>query len=443
MSTPRILLGTAWVASLAAAYLIGGSGDSSPNPASAIMPATVNSTTTAEKSAAARPSAEDLPEEARKGPPDVHGLIARARAELANTSGGMMNVRAMLRALAPLADLDIAQIQEALSDIEKSVREPQQKMMFYSILLGQWAEADGRAAMTYAQSKLDKNSMFNMGVTASVLGTWARRDPEAAWQFFQTAQGGDDSERTRMMGLNAVFAGLAANNLESALARVATLDEASRANALSGIAGSMSDDASRRALLARSSSLPDDEKLPLRQSIVQQWIFTNPDDAVAYIRSLPVDDQKSLRANAGMMLMNVKPALGAEMMLEGASDKDRPQLYSNAVAQWANMDARAAGTWLSQQPQGPELDLARSSYASAIAPRDPAAAFDWARSITTDQQRTESVTTVYQQWHLKDPAAADAALTASGLPVPQVEQIRNAPAPTPTGPAPSVRSYGR
>jgi hypothetical protein len=354
----------------------------------------------------------------------------------------MMNIRGMLRAIAPIAELDDAQLQEALAEVEHTVREPQQKMMFYSLLLGQWAETDGRAAMAYAQEKLDKGSMFNMGVTSSVLGTWARRDPEAVWKWFATEQPDDGSDRTRMMAVSAVFAGLAANNLESALARAGTLDEQSRGMALSGIASGMADDASRRRLIERTASLPPEQQAQIRQSLLGQWSMSNPDEAVAWIRSLPADEQKPLRDSAGMRIMNVKPALGAEVMLEGADEKDKPHLYDQVAMQWAQMDARAAGEWLTKQPQGPELDGARATYARVVASRDPAAAMDWARSVQDEKRRAESVTSVYQMWRVKDPTAAEAALAATGLPPDQVKQIREAPSPQPTGPKPSVRSYG-
>ena len=441
MKTHRLLLAAVWLATLAAAYFLGGRGESSPSPA---LPMTVESgvpaAPRAERGAVERTAGETREENA-KAKADLPAIIARARMEMLSGAGGMMNIRGMLRAIAPIADLDDAQMQEALVEVEHSVREPQVKMMFYSLLLGQWAETDGRAAMTYAQAKLDKNSMFDMGVTSSVLGTWAQRDPEAAWKWFGTEQN-DGSDRTRMMALSAIFAGFAANNLESALARAGTLDEQSRAMALSGIASGQMDEASRRRLIDRTASLPPEQRAQLRQGVLGQWTMTDPDAAVAWIRTLPEDEQKSLRANAAQRIMNLKPALGAELMLEGADEKEKPQLYSNVAMQWASQDMRAAGEWLTRQPQGPELDLARGTYAASIEQRDPAAAMDWARSVQDEKQRVASVGSTYQSWHAKDPAAAAAALAAAGLSPDQMKQIRERSAPQTTNGTTNLRSYG-
>ena len=442
MKTPRIILAAIWLATLAAAYFLGGRGESSPSPTAPMMAGTgALPAPRAERAVRERPTAESR-EDGQKAKADLPALIARARMEMLGGAGGMMNIRGMLRAIAPIAELDDAQMQEALAEVEHSVREPQAKMMFYSLLLGQWAETDGRAAMTYAQAKLDKNSMFDMGVTSSVLGTWARRDPEAAWKWYGTEQKDDASDRTRLVALNAIFAGLAANNLESALARAGTLDEQSRGMALSGIASGLTDEASRRRLIDRTASLPPEQRAELRQGVLGQWTMTNPDEAAAWIRTLPADEQKPLRATAAQRIMNLKPALGAELMLEGADENVRPQVYSNVAMQWAAQDMRAAGEWLTKQPQGPELDRARVTYAAAIEQRDPAAAMDWARSVQDETQRADSVGSIYQSWRTKDPAAANAALAAAGLSPDQMKQIREMPAPQTTGGTTIPRRYG-
>ncbi len=429
MNTQRIFIGTAWIASLAIAYVVGGSGG--PPPAQTVA----NSATSPAVSAAATtvpvasPRGDDGRDETNKARRDIPQIIARARLEMGGGMSGMMNIRAMLRAIAPIAELDDSQIQEALAEVEKSVREPQQRMMFYSLLLGQWAETDGPAAMAYSQEKLGKGSMFDMGVTASVLSTWARREPDAVWKWLETEHKDDGSDRTRMMAISSIFAGIASNNLESAISRLGTLDDQTRATALNGIAMSAHDDASRRHLLERSASLPPEQRNQLRQSAVGQWAMSNPDEVVAWIRSLPADEQKPVRESAGQMMLMSKPAVAADFMLEGAEEKDKPQLYDRVVMQWAGQDARAAGEWLTKQSQGPELDGARRTFATVVAQRDPAAAMDWARSVQNEEQRSQSVGQVYQMWRGRDAKAAAAALAGSGLPAEKIKEIQEMKAP--------------
>jgi hypothetical protein len=450
MNNQRLLIGAAWLASLIAVYFIGGLGNSTGN--SSRGAGAGNSTQNVSGAAAEGApkgdrvylrKAGDLAVDGDPGSarPSVQTIIARARMEFRTGMGGMMNFRQMLRAIAPLAELDDAQLQEALGEVEKTVRDPQQKMMFYSILLGQWAESDGKAAMAYAEEKLSGNPMMDFGVKGGIVGAWARRDPDAAWRWFQTERKPSENEQRDRMQLTMIFAGMAGNNLDTALSRLEGLDDQSRAMALSGIANSATDETSRRRLLDRATSLPTEQKNQLRQGLIQQWVMMDADEALKWVRSLPSDEQKPLRDSAGSMMMMMRPAAGADLLLEGAEEKDKPGIYDRVVGQWAFQDSRAAGEWLMKQPQGPDLDGARRTYAMAVAQKDPAAAMDWAKSVQNDEQRALSVEQIFQQWRGKDAAAAEAALDTAGIPAEKIKQLKESKPPekaTATG----VRRFG-
>ncbi|MDB6172413.1 MAG: hypothetical protein JWL59_1724 [Chthoniobacteraceae bacterium] len=428
MNIQRILFGAAWLATLIVAYLLGGQHSAPTFSGAAIGPDQLAETRPVKPSS----TESAAPLIAKEGKPSVASLIARARLEMGNGMGGMMNLRSMLRAIGPIAEMDDAQIQEALAEVERTVREPQQRMMLYSLLLGQWAETDGKAAMTYAEEKLGSKSPYELGINASILGTWAKRDPEAAWRWFQTEHADDGDERLRIMSLAAIFSGMAANNLDAAFARLSTLDETSRASALSGIAGSATDDSSRRHLLDRAMGLPADQRATVWQTIASRWAMSDPDAAVQWIHSLPPDEQKPLRNSVSNMVMMVNPALGASLLLEGAEAKEKPQLYDRVAGQWAQQDPRAAGEWLLAQPQGAELDKARRTFAAVVSRRDPVVAMDWARSVQDPVQRDASVGQIYQIWKAKDAPAAEKALLGSGLSSEKIKEFQAAPLPKTT-----------
>ena len=302
-------------------------------------------------------------------------------------------------------------------------------MMFYSLLLGQWAETDGRAALAYAEEKVGGSSPFNMGVSTAVLGSWAHSDPEGAWKWFQTERKDDGNNQTRMMAVSALFSGMAAANLDTALARVSTLDDETRNLALNGIAGSATDDAGRQRLLAKAVSLPPEQRTQIQRTVVGQWAMADADAAVKWIRSLPIEEQKGAHDSAANLMMMMNPTLGSSLMLEGAEEKERPQIYDHVVMLWAGQDPRAAAEWLTQQPQGPELDGARRTFAMIVSQRDPAAAMDWAKSVQNADQRVESIEQVFNNWRGKDPAAATATLNASGLPPEKVKQFMESQPP--------------
>ncbi len=436
MKREHILIGIAWIATVAVAYMVGSNVESSKGNTAA-----AGAAGTKTEGAGGGAGAADSKQQRsflRKfgdfedatlgadGKPNLVALIARARQQFASGMGGMMNIRGMLRAIAPLAELDDSQLQDALAEVEKTVRDPQQKMMFYSLLLGQWAETDGKAALAYADEKLGSGSPFDMGVRGSILASWARRDPDGVWKWFQTERKDDGNDRTKGMLVSMVFAGMAANDLDTALQRIATLDDTTRGMAMSGIANSANSETARKRLLDRAQTLTPEQRNQIRQGVVSQWAMSDSDAAIQWIHSLPADEQKPVRDSAANMVLMMQPAKGADLLLEGAEEKDKPRLYDRVVGQWAWQDSKAAGEWLSKQPQGPELDDARRTYAMAVSQKDPSAAMDWAKSVQNPEQRSQSVEQIYQQWRGKDLAAANAALDATDLPAEKIKELKSA-----------------
>ena len=255
----RILFAVLWLASIAAAYFIGQGGGPSTSSAGKSSESNTGASSTAEANrksgsiVGAFSDPDGAPPGERK---NVASLIGRARAEMASGMQGMMNLRGMLRAIAPLAELDDAQLQEALKEVENNVREPQQKMMFYSILLGQWAESDGPAALKYAEEKLKGKTPFDFGVRGAIIGSWARRDPDAVWRWYQANRETSEGDPNSQMTLSAVFAGMASKDLDGALTRLNTLSDQERAMAVNGLSSMAWDETSRSRLIDRAASLP-------------------------------------------------------------------------------------------------------------------------------------------------------------------------------------------
>lgn len=428
MNTKRILFGLIWLASVVIAFFAGSAAmpmQSEP-PGSAAPSASRDGSAAGGAQSIVRKVDASEEDPGRREKANIPMLIAKARVELGSGMGGMMNLRGMFRAIAPLVELDDSQIQEALAEIERTTKEPQQKMMFYSILLGQWAEKDGKAALDYAEKNLKGNGMFDFGVKGSILGAWSRTNPDAAWRWFETEGKAAGNERNNMMVVSGLFSGMATNDLDTALARLDTLDDSLRPMALNGISMSSSSESARKRLLERTSTLPGKTRDPIRQSVLSQWAMMDSEAALKWLGTLPADEQKPLRKTVGQTLMMMNPTQGAELLLKDASEEEKPQLYDQAVQQWAFQDAKAAGEWLTKQPQGPELDNARMTYARVVASKEPAAAMDWAKSITKPESRDLSVQQVYQVWKPRDAKAADAALDSSGLAPETIDNIRKA-----------------
>lgn len=439
---PATVLAAAWLGTLAGAYYFGksaapsadaGSGGSGGPGSAAAFPS-------------ALPGGKPLPggQEGGAGGAaagsrrkmSVREMVALGRAEM-QKSMGMMNPSAILRALAPFADLTDEEVQEAITEIERTVEQPQAKMMFYSLLVGRWAESDGAAAMAFVEEELADGGPMMGGVKYGVVSSWAQNDPDGAWQWYLKAKQEEDQG---MFGgpsfaLSGIFASYAQRDLDGAFKKLEGLDENERMMAAGGFAQGAYDPEFRERLLGKAAEMEDENlRRTLYQGISSQWAMMDPEGAADWAVGLPDADRAQVAQSVGSsLMMSSKPEKGADLMVSAAqTEQEKAQAYSSAVAQWVHRDANAAGAWLGKQPQGPELDQARSTFASSIAGRDPESAMAWAKTITDGGQRQGAVSQVYQQWYRADAAAAETALGASGLAPDQIEQIRKSAPPTPT-----------
>ena len=428
----RMVLCVFWLASLGAAYYFGtqqaSSVRKSPQGSQAVRASQGGNGLNGMGGAADRdPEGGEQPASVgaeKAGDIDVPSLIARIRTQVGSGPGMMYNPSAMMKAMAPLADLSVAQVREALVEVEATVTNPQQKMMFYSLLLGRLAETEGAEAMAYVEQNVEGN--VKGPIAMSVIGTWARMEPDAAWKWYLENRDTDSSQV--MMGFGqatAIFAGMAAQDLDGAFQRLEQLDDLERAQAITGIAtGGAWDPEFREDLLQRARSLPADSRKNLYQGILGQWVMSDADSALEWLNALDSEERQPLAQQAGTMLMMVDPERGAGFMLENVTEAQRPVTYSSIVAQWAQRDPNAAGEWLNEQPDGAHLDIARATFAGTVAGRDPYSAMEWAKTVSEENQRRGAIRQVYAQWKRKDAAAAEAALDQSGLSAEQIEGIR-------------------
>ena len=436
----RPVLALVWLLTVAAAYWIGhraaprgapspGAGDGEPRAVTIAGPAGKPGASGGAGAVAESPAGVGGAAEA--GPRDVRALIAEARNRMGGGSGLFFNPSAMMRAFGPLMELSPDEAREAIDEVLGTVTEPQQKMVFLSMLLGRWGEQDPQAALAYAEKLKEEIGPTASQATFSVVGSWAQKDPGAAWEWYQKKRETDDGS-DGLMGLGAhltmIFNGMASRDLDGALRRLGDLDdEQDRMMAVSGIAGSSQDAAARERLLARSAALDPETRQSLRQGVLNQWAMLDPTGAMDWLRELPADERTGLVNSVSHAFMWTNPEKGAAFLLEGATEADLPQRYQQIVTTWATRNPNAAGQWLNQQPPGPAQDQARSSFANIVARRDPESAMEWAKSITSQPVREGNIQSLYRQWHQKDPAAADAALATSGLPAARIQAIQQAP----------------
>ncbi|MCB1204233.1 MAG: hypothetical protein KDN18_08225 [Verrucomicrobiae bacterium] len=432
----RTLLGLAWIASLGGSYWAGrtlnpvgaGSRVEQETFVGVTMTPSSGSTTPAEGTDGAGEAEGVGPWDATSADSAPSDLLERARREMGPGMSSMMNPSTMFRALAPLMSLPASEIPAALAEVAATVDDPQQRAMFQSLLLSRWAEEDPKAALGYAEKLATGGGPVEAQALMGVVSTWAKREPEAAWNWYlkrrdsgEAFPGGNGFDGA----LIAIFGATAANDLDSALAKLPLLDnDSSRNRALMGIAFTAMDGEKRNEILARSGSLDTDTRQSLLQHVLSQWAQTEPDGVMAWLRSQPAGDRTELTNRISYALIGNDPEKAAAFLMEDATEQNAGQRYTTIVSSWANRDPIAAGEWLNRRPKSPAQDQARMNFANQVVRMDPEAAMEWAKSITADETRQASIRNVYQQWSRRDADAANAALGNSGLPDGMIEEIR-------------------
>lgn len=356
----------------------------------------------------------------------VKQLFAQLKATM--RPGTMQNPMAMMRAMALLDKLRPEDVPAALLEVE-AMKDAQSKMMVYMAVLGKWAEQDGPAAMQYAEDHAKDLGATGAILKLSVVATWAEKDPEAVWAWYQANKDKDSGGMFggNQMVLSSIFSNLMTNDPDTAFKRLDELDKGAKVMALAGMSQTaLFDDTKRQALLDRIQAMPDAaERTQSRQMLLSQWVMFAPDDATAWVAKQPAAEQKEMRASVRTAFMMSDPKKGAAFMMEGATPEEKPALYAQVVGSWAATNTDAAATWLAEQGGGPELDQARSSLSHSLSERKPAAAMDQARAITDANQRFTATSMVYQKWQATDAAAADKGLDNAGLTAEQIQQIKS------------------
>ena len=416
-----------WLGTLIGAYQIGhgqGAAQSAADPASATA-AGANTRMASNSHSGADASGRNGLRTADKAP-TVKQLFAQLKAMM--RPGTMQNPMAMMRAMALLDKLRPEDVPAALLEVE-AMKDAQSKMMVYMAVLGPFAEQDGPAAMKYAEDHAKDLGATGAILKLSLVSTWAEKDPEAVWAWYQANKEKDSGGILggNQMVLSSIFSNLMTNDPDTAFKRLDELDKGAKIMALAGMSQTaLFDDTKRQALLDRIKAMPDAaERTQARQMLVSQWVMFAPDDAAAWAAKQPAAEQKELRTSVGTVFMMSDPKKGAAFMMEGATAEEKPALYSTVVGSWAATNPDAAATWLAEQGNGPELDQARRSLSHSLSERKPAAAMDQARAITDSNQRFSAASMIYRKWQATDAEAADKGLDNAGLTAEQVQQIKS------------------
>lgn len=249
-----------------------------------------------------------------------------------------------------------------------------------------WAKSDPVAGVKWVKEHGEKCSdLVDDSLKRRLLSGAAAQDPKLAFQLI-----GDLKFKDADNAFGAII-----EATKTPEERTATL------NALHDYASTLEDSKMRTHSIDKSLSLFADA--------VTEGGFQN---AVQWFDSAKLSPTELQSFSRGISYDFISPGEAGqwvEWMGKTLPAKEASTRISSLISDWTESDYQAAGTWLTQAPDGPVKQAAVSGYVETIAPYEPETAVQWAMTLPPGKERDGSLQKIYQKWPKKDPASKAAA----------------------------------
>ncbi|MFK7909427.1 MAG: hypothetical protein AB8F34_02375 [Akkermansiaceae bacterium] len=351
MKTTPIILATAWIATLVAAFTIG----SKLNPS--------EDDKVADRSENREAGRSSLRSASRDREPSAGSRSGGSGDRDKSTSGNEPEIKEIMNSQNPLARtqalIDLInrlgpdEFEQTVADF-RGMGITRERMSEYAMLLHAWGKTDPLAALEYA-----KENTGTPFARQTILASWAEDSPDSAISWANSNHEGEGANPW----LIGVIRGIASSNPEKASEIMATLPY------------------SRERGDALSSIVPHIAKLGKDKA--NEWLNT-------------LEDER-LRAGGAAYLADImaksNPAEAAEWVLNLRDEEAITRAAGSVADEWAEVDLDAAISWTDSLPEKAKTSAARQvigHYAS----EDPAKASAWL-STMSDQEGYQDVVSSY------------------------------------------------
>ena len=233
-----------------------------------------------------------------------------------------------------------------------------------SSALSKWAEQDPAAALGWVRENAAKHpGLVTEDTKRGLVGGAAKQDPRLAFKLIGELGLEDAGSAGEEIGRSAA----------TPVERNAILSALRDHLAKSG--GDQADD-------LRSSTL---------KALAQGAMKDGFEDAAAWIDSAGLDSAETATLADSLSSWQTGADTGKwiEWLGGKASDERLDIKVTQLMVDWTRSDYKAAGLWLGEAADGPAKQAAVKSYAQTVAPYDPAAAEQWAKTLPPGKEREE------------------------------------------------------
>lgn len=352
--------------------------------------------------------------------PSLAAILAEARRRL---DGGMINIGSIVDVFDSMGTLDAKQMTEVIRLIDE-MPNFQQKNLLYMAALTRWSEQDGKSAADYVWDHFDAER--RAGMLGAVFSSWAAKQPEVAWQWFDTHRGSVANPVHEHGLVRNLYQGLASQDFDAAMARLQVEEDYDlKTIALESLGAVSATTGDSDAYFEFAAGLENKEqRMRAVNAMLGHMAHSDPAKASSLVEKLePGKERAEAAKRVAHAWFEAEPEVFTAWFLNQVPDEDMPAAIRDVAQRWLRRDPNAAGEFLSTIEPGKESDPARASFSQGIASIDPESALTWADTITDAKMREGSLMNIYKQWYRRDPQAAGSSLTASGLSEEMIEQV--------------------
>ena len=250
------------------------------------------------------------------------------------------------------------------------------------MILQQYAAKDPVSAAQWLSDNEDKMGEIDKGMKHRLVAAASKQDIGQAIGMIQTLKLGDDNS-----AYGSVASGVNSDNADTFIAALRDSDASDdqRAHALRALAGSELLKDFKTATEWLEGGLNADELKTFTNSLHYHNVKDEPEKWLSWLAS------------------NEQPS------------EDESEATKNIIAGWTRADFAATGEWLNSQPDGDLKDQSVYTYAQTLAEHEPAAAADWALTLTEGENRNALLKDILRSYEQKDPEAAAAFAEKHGV----------------------------
>ncbi len=219
---------------------------------------------------------------------------------------------------------------------------------------------------------------FTRGARSSLLNAMAWKDPDTALAYLDKIPDSADNREILQNGTRALLnGGSQMDRFEDLLAKISPklrpyLLESAFSFGIGNPNGSNIDPAK---WIPRLAELPADQRAAAVAPLASSWAASDPQAAIVWASALTDPTQREL-------------ALGS------------------AMTTWAMADIYESSQWVNSLPPGQTRDIAAQNLSRGLMNSSPEAAWTWALSVQTPQNRLNALSLAYMGLTQKDPAIA-------------------------------------